>query len=80
MIILYLVIRLVCQLLTFAIILRAVLSWFPISSHNFVVVILNKITEPILAPIRRIVPRLAMLDLSPLIAIVVLQLIYRLVP
>lgn len=80
MIILYLVIRLVCQLLTFAIILRAVLSWFPISPHNFVVVILNKITEPILAPIRRIVPRLAMLDLSPLIAIVVLQLIYRLVP
>lgn len=34
---------------------------------------LNQITEPILEPIRRIMPRLGMIDLSPLIAILLLQ-------
>lgn len=36
---------------------------------------LHDITEPILSPIRQFLPRLGMLDLSPLLAIIVLNVI-----
>ncbi|MEE8473269.1 MAG: YggT family protein, partial [Dehalococcoidia bacterium] len=62
------------QILAFAIIARAVLTWFPIKPNNVLVVFLFQVTEPILAPLRRVVPRLGMLDLTPLIAIVLLQI------
>jgi len=39
------------------------------------VIFLHDITEPILAPLRQFLPRLGMLDLSPLLAIVLLNLI-----
>ena len=39
------------------------------------VVFLHDITEPILSPLRQFLPRLGMLDLSPLLAIVLLNLI-----
>jgi YggT family protein len=40
-------------------------------------VILNEITEPILAPLRRVVPRLGMVDITPMVAILVLFAIGR---
>ena len=43
--------------------------------RNPVVVFLHDITEPILSPIRQFLPRLGMLDLSPLLAIILLNLI-----
>ena len=64
-----------CDVLSFAIIVRAVLSWFPINPYNPALVILHQITEPILAPLRRIVPRIGMLDITPVVAIVILQVI-----
>jgi YggT family protein len=63
------------QLLMWAIIIRAILSWFPISPSNPIIVILNYITEPIIAPLRRIVPRIGMIDLTPFVAIVILMII-----
>jgi YggT family protein len=39
---------------------------------------LHDITEPILAPIRQMMPRLGMLDLSPLVAIILIQLVAQL--
>ena len=66
--------------LTVAIFARVVLSWLPIgnSSHP-VVAIIYQITEPILGPLRRIVPRVGMLDLSPMAAIFILWAIQILV-
>jgi YggT family protein len=58
--------------LIWAIIIRAVLSWFPISPRNPALVVVLQITEPILAPLRRLVPRLGMLDITPMVAIVLL--------
>lgn len=58
--------------LIWAIIIRAVLSWFPISPRNPALVAVLQITEPILAPLRRIVPRLGMLDITPVVAILLL--------
>lgn len=67
--------RLLCEVLTLAIFLRAILSWFSPGPTNMLANILIQVTEPFLAPLRRIVPRVGMLDLTPLVAIVLLQLI-----
>ena len=72
-------IRLLCEVLTFAIFIRVVLSWF-VTRPNTLTIILDKITEPILAPLRRIIPRAGMFDFTPLVAIILLQLIARLLP
>ena len=72
--------RLLIEILTFAIIARALLSWFPIRPGNPVMLFLYSITEPILAPIRQIIPSLGAIDISPLIAILLLQLIAYLLP
>lgn len=61
-----------------AIILRAILSWLPIDPRNPLVAFLHDITEPILAPIRQVMPRLGMVDLSPLVAIILIQLVAQL--
>ena len=61
--------------LKFAIIARALMSWFNPRRDNPLVVILNEITEPILAPLGRIVPRLGMIDITPLVAILLLEVI-----
>jgi len=72
-------IRLLCEVLTFAIFVRVILSWF-VTRPNTLTVILDKITEPILAPLRRIIPRAGMFDFTPLVAIILLQLIANLLP
>lgn len=71
----------------FALLGRILLSWFPVSPDGLVATIfsfLYAITEPVLGPIRRVLPPVAMggmgLDLSPIILIFVLQLVvFRLV-
>ena len=60
-----------------AIFIRIILSWVGMDPQNPVVVFLHEITEPILAPIRQFMPRLGMLDLSPMVAIILLSLIAR---
>ena len=69
----------ICKALTYAIIIRALLSWV-VRRPNMLTMLLDKITEPILYPLRRIIPRVGMMDLSPLVAIVLLQLIIWLIP
>ena len=72
-------IRLLCEVLTFAIFIRVILSWF-VTRPNTLTIILDKITDPILAPLRRIIPRAGMFDFTPLVAIILLQLIANLLP
>ncbi len=72
--------KLLCEVLTLAIFLRAILSWFSPGQTNMLVSILYQVTEPLLAPLRRIIPRVGMLDLTPLVAIILLQLITYLLP
>ena len=61
--------------LTYAILARALLSWFPISPGSPIVRLLDDITEPILSPLRRIVPRLGMMDITPIVAMIGLQVL-----
>lgn len=66
--------------LTIAIIARALLSWFPnIDPRNPAVEFLVTITEPILAPIRSVMPRMGFIDLTPMVAIILLQVIGQII-
>lgn len=68
-------ISLLCQVLVMAIFARAVVSWFPISRDHPLIVVLYQITEPVLAPLRRIIPTMGMIDITPLVAMLLLQAI-----
>jgi YggT family protein len=59
-------------LLQAAIFARAIISWLPVSPQNPLRVLLETLTEPILRPLRRVVPRLGMFDITPMVALVVL--------
>lgn len=64
--------------LTIAIIVRALMSWFPnLNPRNPIVEFVFTITEPILAPIRSVMPRGMMIDFSPMVAIFLIQIIAR---
>lgn len=65
-------------MLTWAIVARALISWFPIDQSSPLYQLLFRITEPIIDPIRRIMPNTGMMDLSPLAAIVVLIVVGQL--
>lgn len=59
---------------------RAILSFFPISPNSpiaAVASVLYRLTEPVLAPIRRALPPMGGLDLSPLVVIIGLNIAAR---
>ncbi len=62
-------------LLNLAILARVLLSWVRVSPYHPAVELLYRITEPILAPLRRIIPPLGMVDISSVIALILLQII-----
>ncbi len=66
---------LLLQILSIAILVRILLTWFPVDQSNPVIRLLNEVTEPVLAPFRRIIPRIGMFDLSPIAAMLVIQFV-----
>ena len=58
-----------------ALIGRVILSWISVSPSNPISIFIHQVTEPILAPIRRLLPRMGTLDLSPMIAIILITVI-----
>ncbi len=72
-------IAILCQVVALIIFIRAILSWFAISRHNPIVAFLDYVTEPILAPLRRIIPRIGMIDITPMVAIIILLIIARII-
>ena len=67
------------RLLAFAILARALLSWVRPDPYNPIVRALNAITDPILEPLRRIIPRIGMMDLTPMAAMFMLFILASLV-
>ena len=63
----------------FALIISVILSWVAQGSSNPAVELVNQICEPLLAPIRRLLPSMGGLDLSPIVAFLILNLLDMLV-
>ena len=59
---------------TLLIIIRVIFSWGLVSYTNRLMRFLVDVTEPLLGPLRRVIPRLGWLDISPLVAILILWL------
>ncbi len=58
------------QLMAYAIIARSLTTWFPSARNNPLVLILYQITDPILIPLNRVLPRVGMFDFSPMVAVI----------
>lgn len=73
-------VRLLFQLLYVLLITRVVLSWVPGVNYSHPVVhFIYRVTSPVLDPIRRVVPPVGGLDLSPLVAVLLLGLLQQVV-
>ena len=70
-------IQLLATVLWFLLIARVVLSWTNPRGGGGVVAFIYQATEPILAPIRRVLPATGGMDWSPLIAMLILGVIVR---
>ncbi|MEK1838110.1 YggT family protein [Pseudomonas sp. NPDC089918] len=63
------------SVLFYAMIISVILSWVAPGSHNPGAELVAQITEPVLAPFRRIIPNLGGLDISPIFAFIAIQLL-----
>ncbi|MGF6556902.1 YggT family protein [Pseudomonas sp. S30_BP2TU TE3576] len=63
------------NVLFYAMIISVILSWVAPGSHNPGAELVAQITEPVLAPFRRFIPSLGGLDISPIFAFIVIQLL-----
>ncbi len=59
----------------FAVLIMAVLSWIAPSGPNPVYEVLEQVTRPILRPVRRVIPLIGGVDLSPLVVLIGLQVL-----
>src|SRR4051794_12114597 len=71
------IVQLVFNIFSLLLLARVLMSWFNPSPYNPIVQFLHRVTEPVLAPIRRVLPQTGMMDFSPLVAIILLILIQR---
>ncbi len=58
--------------LAFAIFIRAILSWFPIDPSGPIVQGIASVTDPVIEPLRRVIPRIGMIDITPMVAMILL--------
>jgi len=56
----------------YLIVARALLSWFPNARGNMFVQVIYQLTDPIIIPLQRVVPRIGMIDISPMVAVIIL--------
>jgi YggT family protein len=80
------IIELLLIMLSLAILVRVILSWIiPLTGGRphpmlvSVISVVNQVTEPILAPLRRVIPSIGSLDLSPMAALIIISIIISVV-
>ncbi len=67
-------VRAIFELYSFILLARVLISWFRVDPYHPLVRALHQLTEPLLAPIRRILPPAGMLDLSPIVGFIVIRI------
>jgi YggT family protein len=76
---LYDLIQLIIDIFIFAIFVQAILSWINPDPHNPVSGLLRSLTSPVLRPVRKLLPMMGGLDLSPIVALIGLMFIKRII-
>ncbi len=66
----------ILQIFNLILLARVLLSWFPNVDHsNPIIQFVYQITEPILRPVRELMPQTGMMDFSPLVVFLIIQVI-----
>lgn len=68
-------IQALAYLMKMAILARALISWVHADPYNPLVRLLYQVTEPLLHPLRQAVPTWRGVDISPVVALVIIQLV-----
>lgn len=63
------------NVLLFSILVQVIISWVNPGTYNPAISLLYSLTEPVLRPCRRLIPPISGIDLSPLVALIAIQLI-----
>ncbi|MEK7785749.1 MAG: YggT family protein [Chloroflexota bacterium] len=69
--------RLISMLFWLLMLARIIFSWGNIDRYNPIVNFIYQVTEPVLAPIRNILPSTGMIDFSPMVAILLVEVVTR---
>ncbi|MCI0546099.1 MAG: YggT family protein [Candidatus Rokubacteria bacterium] len=71
----------ILELYSWVIIASALISWVSPDPRNAIVQFLRRVTEPVLEPVRRMLPpwKTGGLDLSPLIVLIAIQFVDRVI-
>ncbi len=67
-------VHLLARIITILVVVDIILSYF-MSPYSQVRVILGRIVQPMLSPIRRVLPNTGMIDFSPLVLIILVQVV-----
>lgn len=59
----------ILQIFAYLVIARALTTWFPNARRYAIVQLLYQITDPVMIPLSKIIPRIGMIDLSPMILV-----------
>ena len=62
------------DLYSLVVLVAVILSWVPLDPRSPLLTITRRLTEPALAPIRKVLPPMGGLDLSPMLLLIVLQI------
>lgn len=78
------ILLIVLQLLWFAIIGRVVISWLLIAGMRGSIVLqidyaLSLVTEPLMKPLRKVIPPIGSIDIVPMVAIIIVIVLIRIV-
>jgi YggT family protein len=63
------------DLYSLVVLVAVILSWVPLDRRHPVVTIVHSLTEPALAPIRKVLPPTAGIDFSPMVLLIALQVV-----
>ena len=63
------------DLYSFVVLVAVILSWTPLDRRNPLVAIVDSLTQPVLVRIRRVLPPMGGLDLSPMVLLIGLQVL-----
>lgn len=58
---------------------RSLITWFPMSRSHPIVKLLDQVTDPLIQPVRKILPSTGMIDFSGMVVIIVLYLMVAVV-
>ncbi|MBR62276.1 MAG: YggT family protein [Dehalococcoidia bacterium] len=71
-------VRILAIALNIVIIARVILSWVKLSPTNPITIIVYGVSEPMLKPVRRLLPNTGGLDFSPIVVIILIMVVQRL--